>query len=69
MEIFKVSLVGDGHCLLHCVQASQVVGQYLALDKDEARFKAWIQDSSSANSKQQNDCYTSVKEWCENHVQ
>lgn len=41
-----------------------VLGQFLVLKKDEDMFKDWLKDTSGANSKQQNDCYQCLKEWC-----
>ena len=28
-------------------------------------FKDWIKDTCAANSKQQNDCFQCLKEWCD----
>ncbi|XP_052106890.1 barrier-to-autointegration factor-like [Mytilus californianus] len=42
-----------------------VLGQFLVLKKDEDMFKDWLKDLIGANSKQQNDCYQCLKEWCD----
>ena len=42
-----------------------VLGQFLVLKKDEDMFKDWIKDTCAANSKQQNDCFQCLKEWCD----
>ncbi|WAR18794.1 BAF-like protein [Mya arenaria] len=46
-------------------KAYVVLGQYLVLRKDEELFKEWLKDITGANKKQQNDCYTCLKEWSE----
>ncbi|KAL5009036.1 hypothetical protein ScPMuIL_014617 [Solemya velum] len=46
-------------------KAYVVLGQFLVLRKDEELFKEWLKDISKANSKQQNDCYTCLKDWCD----
>ncbi|XP_052768546.1 barrier-to-autointegration factor-like [Mya arenaria] len=46
-------------------KAYVVLGQYLVLRKDEELFKEWLKDITGANKKQQNDCYTCLKEWCD----
>lgn len=45
-----------------------VLGQYLVLKKDEELFKSWLHDTSAANSKQQNDCFQCLKEWCDSFL-
>lgn len=42
-----------------------VLGQYLVLRKDEDMFKDWLKETIGANAKQQNDCYSCLKEWCD----
>ncbi|XP_064602631.1 barrier-to-autointegration factor-like isoform X2 [Liolophura sinensis] len=46
-------------------KAYVVLGQFLVLRKNEELFKDWLKDVTGANSKQSNDCYTCLKEWCE----
>ncbi|KAK7089571.1 barrier-to-autointegration factor-like [Littorina saxatilis] len=45
-----------------------VLGQYLVLRKDEEMFKCWLHDTCSANTKQQNDCFTCLKQWCDSFL-
>ncbi|XP_063426231.1 barrier-to-autointegration factor-like [Mytilus galloprovincialis] len=42
-----------------------VLGQFLVLKKDEDMFKDWLKDLTGATSKQQNDCFQCLKEWCD----
>ncbi|ESO82936.1 hypothetical protein LOTGIDRAFT_197749, partial [Lottia gigantea] len=49
-------------------QAYVVLGQFLLLKKDEDLFKAWLKDSCGANAKQQKDCHTCLKEWCDSFL-
>ncbi|XP_019941463.1 barrier-to-autointegration factor [Paralichthys olivaceus] len=46
-------------------KAYVVLGQFLVLKKDEELFRDWLKDTCQANSKQQNDCYGCLKEWCD----
>ncbi|KAM9788185.1 barrier-to-autointegration factor [Neosynchiropus ocellatus] len=46
-------------------KAYVVLGQFLVLKKDEELFRDWLKDVSGANCKQQQDCYTCLKEWCD----
>jgi hypothetical protein len=46
-------------------KAYVVLGQLLLFRKDESLFKDWLNDTCGANSKQQNDCYQCLKEWCD----
>ena len=45
-------------------KAYVVLGQFLVLKKNEELFKDWLSDTCGANSKQQNDCFTCLNEWC-----
>uniref|UniRef100_A0A6M2DF72 Barrier-to-autointegration factor-like protein n=1 Tax=Xenopsylla cheopis TaxID=163159 RepID=A0A6M2DF72_XENCH len=45
-------------------KASTVLGKFLALDKDEDKFKPWLKSVCGANSKQAGDCYHCLSEWC-----
>lgn len=47
------------------VRATAVLGKFLALDKDQERFKTWMKIICNANTKQANDCYQCLNEWCE----
>uniref|UniRef100_A0A3Q3W3D2 BAF nuclear assembly factor 1 n=1 Tax=Mola mola TaxID=94237 RepID=A0A3Q3W3D2_MOLML len=46
-------------------KAYVVLGQFLVLKKDEELFRDWLKDACQANSKQQGDCYSCLKEWCD----
>lgn len=46
-------------------KAYVVLGQFLVLKKNEELFKDWLNQTCNANSKQQNDCYHCLKEWCD----
>ncbi|KAM8835985.1 barrier-to-autointegration factor [Synchiropus splendidus] len=46
-------------------KAYVVLGQFLVLKKDEELFRDWLKEISGANIKQQQDCYTCLKEWCD----
>ena len=58
-EVLGKRLAGKGFD-----KAYVVLGQFLVLKKDEELFKDWLNQTCGANSKQQNDCYTCLKEWC-----
>lgn len=45
-------------------KAYVVLGQFLVLKKDQDLFMEWLHDTCGANKKQQTDCYTCLKEWC-----
>ena len=45
-------------------KAYVVLGQFLVLKKNEELFKDWLHQTCGANSKQQSDCSTCLKEWC-----
>ncbi|BFZ11492.1 hypothetical protein BsWGS_14531 [Bradybaena similaris] len=67
-------LAGIGDVLGHRLEESNydkaytVLGQFLLFKKDETLFKDWLHDISGANSKQQNDCYQCLKEWCDSFL-
>lgn len=44
-------------------KSSAVLGQYLAMNKDEQKFGSWMKDTCGANTKQSSDCYKSLSEW------
>ena len=50
-------------CVL--LQAYVVLGQFLVLKKNQELFQEWMKDACHANAKQSLDCYTCLKEWCE----
>ncbi|KAK3555838.1 hypothetical protein QTP86_029029 [Hemibagrus guttatus] len=43
-------------------KAYVVLGQFLVLKKDEELFREWLKDTCGANSKQQGDCYSCLRE-------
>ena len=45
-------------------KAYVVLGQFLVLKKNEDLFKDWLSQTCGANSKQQDDCYSCLHEWC-----
>ena len=47
------------------LQAYVVLGQFLLLGKDEENFREWLKETIGANKKQQEDCYTCLKDWCD----
>ncbi len=49
-------------------KASQVVGEYLARDKNEASFKKFLSDNCNANNGNQEKCYKAVNEWTQSHT-
>lgn len=49
-------------------KAYVVLGQFLLFKKDEELFREWLHDTSGANSKQSNDCYNCIKEWCDSFL-
>ncbi|KAM3920596.1 barrier-to-autointegration factor A-like [Leptodactylus fuscus] len=46
-------------------KAYVVLGQFLVLKKNEDLFKEWLKDICGANTKQSQDCYICLKEWCD----
>ncbi|XP_026469198.1 barrier-to-autointegration factor-like [Ctenocephalides felis] len=50
------------------LKASSVLGQFLAMDKDQEKFKLWLKSVCQANSKQANDCYISMRDWTNNFL-
>ena len=44
-------------------KAYVVLGQFLVLKKDEDLFKDWLNQTTGANKKQQDDCYKCLVEW------
>ncbi|CAL1527798.1 unnamed protein product [Lymnaea stagnalis] len=49
-------------------KAYTVLGQFLLFKKDESLFKDWLKEICGANSKQQEDCYRCLKEWCDSFL-
>lgn len=46
-------------------KAYVVLGQYLVFRRDEELFKEWLKETTGANVKQQKDCVSCLKEWCD----
>ncbi|XP_030293576.1 barrier-to-autointegration factor-like [Sparus aurata] len=49
-------------------KAYNVLGNFLALNRDEKRFRDWLKDTCQASSEQQSDCYGCLKDWCANNL-
>uniref|UniRef100_G3MN83 Barrier-to-autointegration factor-like protein n=1 Tax=Amblyomma maculatum TaxID=34609 RepID=G3MN83_AMBMU len=49
-------------------RADSVVGQYLLMRGDRKQFSSWLTDVTGANSKQAQDCYRCVDDWCQNFM-
>ncbi len=49
-------------------KAYVVLGQFLVLKKNRELFMDWLNQTCGANSKQQNDCYDCLKEWCNAYI-
>ncbi|KAG7464456.1 barrier-to-autointegration factor [Megalops cyprinoides] len=49
-------------------KAYVVLGQFLVLKKDEELFRDWLKDTCGANAKQQGDCYSCLREWCDSFL-
>jgi len=49
-------------------KAYTVLGQYLLFKKNEELFTDWLKDICGANSKQGNDCFNCLKEWCDSFL-
>ena len=47
--------------------AEDILRQFQELDKNEAKFKEWLQINVKANAQQQWECYKALKEWCDKH--
>jgi hypothetical protein len=46
-------------------KAYVVLGQFLVLKKNKDLFIDWLKDHAGANSKQANDCYHCLSDWCD----
>jgi hypothetical protein len=46
-------------------KAYVVLGQFLVLKKNNDRFIDWLKGHAGANSKQANDCYHCLSDWCD----
>jgi len=47
------------------MQASIVLGQFLLLDKDEKKFKQWLENNTNRISRRQTDeCYQCLRDYC-----
>lgn len=46
-------------------KAYVVLGQFLVLKKNKELFKDWLNQTCKANSKQQEDCFRCLMEWCD----
>ncbi|KAH8379189.1 hypothetical protein KR009_003488 [Drosophila setifemur] len=53
----KMSAAGFG-------TASSVLGMYLLLKQEQDYFEDWLNDICQANSKQANECYRGLQQWC-----
>jgi len=60
--------LGDRLCNKGFDKAYVVLGQFLLLKKNDELFKDWLKGTCGANSKQQNDCYTCLKDWCDSFL-
>ncbi|XP_058793290.1 barrier-to-autointegration factor [Phymastichus coffea] len=64
-------LAGVGEVLGRRLEASGfdkayvVLGQFLVLKKDRELFQEWMKDTCQANTKQSNDCYQCLLDWCD----
>ena len=47
--------------------ARSVYDKFLALEKNEEMFKSWLKSTCGANTKSQNECYSALKGWYEQH--
>lgn len=45
------------------LQASQVLGYFLGVRKDEIKFKGWLKMCGLNNSEQEEECYQCILEW------
>ncbi|KAJ8919504.1 hypothetical protein NQ315_002125, partial [Exocentrus adspersus] len=52
-----------GNSSLNPWVASGVLGQYLVMQGDKQEFTTWMKETTSANSKQANDCYDGLNKW------
>ncbi|XP_022914540.1 barrier-to-autointegration factor B [Onthophagus taurus] len=46
-------------------KAYVVLGQFLVLKKNQELFQEWMKEVCQANVKQSLDCYTCLKDWCD----
>ncbi|KAH8392136.1 hypothetical protein KR215_001733 [Drosophila sulfurigaster] len=44
-------------------KASQVYGQYLALDQNKEEFNNWMKRTCNANKSQSSECFKCLDEW------
>lgn len=48
------------------VQASQVLGYFWGVGKDEIKFKGWLKMCGLNNSEQEEECYKCISKWSRN---
>ncbi|KAK2193255.1 hypothetical protein NP493_16g06006 [Ridgeia piscesae] len=49
-------------------KAYVVLGQFLILKMSKDLFIDWLKDTCGANSKQGNDCFNCLNQWCESFL-
>ena len=47
--------------------ARQVLGVFLMLQMDQVNFGAWLNATCGANAHRQRECYTCLRDWCQQH--
>ena len=66
--VFELPGIGEtlgGHLNANGIyEASQVLGQFLVLRKNEQLFKSWLMQMCGANAGQQRECFDSLRDWC-----
>ena len=60
--------LGENLTNIGVIKAENVLGQFLALGKDEVKFKRWLNESCKADTRRQQQCYQALKGWCEAHI-
>ena len=64
-ELPGIGLILGGHLNKNGFEeASQVLGQFLVLRRNEQLFKSWLMQMCGANAGQQRDCFDSLRDWC-----
>ena len=48
--------------------AAAVVGHYMALNKNDVKFKQFLNDVTTANNQEVHSCLSSVKGWCSHNL-
>lgn len=50
-------------------KASQVLGSFLLLDRNEEKFKDWLMSNCGGlNDKHHKPCYDALQQWCKEHI-